>query len=365
VKESLLTGTPATPSVVVIEPEDLGFERPEPKPEPEDDWQTPEDDRGQAKDGQSQGGVPGAGRVSLHIQVTGPRGERLTGVEVAVHWGPEGQDRLVAEPKMSDKEGMARFQVPRADYWVSARLGRVERRASVPRNWDPRRPIRIVLPAPGVDPDHFDDKEGTDGQGTPKASPKGQPVPLQIQVVGQRNQAIPGADVEIHWGPERPGSMRDRRKSGDNGIATFQLPRADYWIAVRFGNAQARGGVNHRWNPETPIIVRLAVSGDNNGASKGDVPKNKDVPRHVTLTIEVRGTQANRPVLGSAEVHVFGPRESRYTGRTDRYGRYSVQLPPGQYRIHVSKPGYHPGSDSAVVGTSDVKRVISLRGAIE
>ena len=159
--------------------------------------------------------------------------------------------------------------------------------------------------------------------------------------------------------------MMDQKKSEGNGVATFHLPRADYWITARLGTAQGRGGVDHRWNPEHPITVRLAVSDDNNGASKGDVPKNKDVPRHVVLTIAVRSADGNRPAVASADVHVFGPKESHRTGRTDRYGRYRVQLPPGEYRIHVSKPGYHPGSDLAVVGTSDVERVISLHGAIE
>jgi hypothetical protein len=65
-------------------------------------------------------------KVPLRIQVTGPRGDKLPGAEVAIHWGPEGQDRVVAGPMnpTSGESPRSRCLVKATGFWPGCVAGK-------------------------------------------------------------------------------------------------------------------------------------------------------------------------------------------------------------------------------------------------
>ena len=302
------------------------------------------------------GGLSDRPRLPLSIQVVDSRGARVGGADVSIHWGEEGRDRIVATPTKSNAAGIASFQLPRQEYWASARSGGVEGRAPVPGNWDPRHPIIVRLPMPGQRPGTPQPPKEESRPATPE-----KPTPLRIQVVDSRGVRMGGADVTIHWGPEgRDRIVAGPSKSTSGGIAEFQVPRQSYWVSARSGGVEGRGGVPSNWDPRRPIVVRLDLPGQGPGTPQPP----KEESRPATLTVVVKSAQGNQP-LGAAEVRVFGSQGGPRVGRTDGGGRYHVALPPGDYRIQASKAGYHPGSDGLRIGRNDVERTILLRVAIE
>ena len=193
------------------------------------------------------GELPAQPRLPLSIQVVDSRGVRVGGADVAIHWGPEGRDRVVARPAKSNGAGIASFQLPRQEYWASARSGGVEGRAPVPSNWDPRRPIIVRLALPGQ------------GPGTPQA-PKEEPRPATLTVVvksAQGNQPLRDAEVRVF------GSQGGPRVGRTDGGGRFHvpLPAGDYRIqASKAGYHPGSDGLRiGRDDVERTILLRGAI----------------------------------------------------------------------------------------------------------
>ncbi len=138
-------------------------------------------------------------------------------------------------------------------------------------------------------------------------------------------------------------------RSGRDGAFTFDLPRGTYEIVVKkSGYAENRAGASlMQGNARAPIpLSRMETR------PPPTIAQQPAKPNLATLHVQVAGRdpQGALRMLPGAQVTVFRGRAPAGTAQTDRVGRASFNLPPGEYMVGAAGNGYQSKRDPVALG---------------
>ena len=173
---------------------------------------------------------------------------------------------------------------------------------------------------------------------------------------------VPNAHVSI----SQPGRRGAAGITSSHGVYSAAFPNGTYQISVRKpGYRVARGTATLRGQNVTHTIFLMR---ERPNAGPGGI--NGNGPSSYRLTVNVlERSSSNRVNLGvassvrpipSARVIVRLDGLQVATGYTNAQGKFFSSLPPGTYQIAVSRRGFGPRSDTAIVSNRHVSRTVYL-----
>ncbi len=180
---------------------------------------------------------------------------------------------------------------------------------------------------------------------TPVTPPEQTGARLLVQVfeyINREPTPVGGAQIVV-LRKNRPFA---EGRSGRDGAFTFELPRENYEVVVnKPAYVENRAGASlSQGNARAPIpLSRLETR---------PPPAQPAKPNLATLHVQVAGRdpQDGLRMLPGAQVTVFRGRAPAGTAATDRVGRVSFNLPPGEYMVGAAGNGYQSKRDPVALG---------------
>jgi hypothetical protein len=186
-------------------------------------------------------------------------------------------------------------------------------------------------------------------------------TPLLVRVVGPRGEKVGQAKVRVETGEldQDKGRIFKGPEEIDTktGVATFHVPRGQYWVSASNRTAEGATQVPPNWNPEEPIVVRLGVPFQ---------LLSPEPAKTWLLRVEVvaRDERGRSTPVEWADFAVEGlPRgfHAKFTKEPWRPGLFTTRLPAGDYRVFAERPGYPPAAERVEIADRDTSCQLVFR----
>jgi hypothetical protein len=178
-------------------------------------------------------------------------------------------------------------------------------------------------------------------------------TPLLVRVVGPRDEKVRRAKVRVETGELDQDKGRIFRGPEEidtrTGVATFHVPRGQYWVSASDGTDEGATQVPPKWNPAEPIVVRL-------GAPFKSLSPEPAKARLLRIEVVAQDERGRLTPVEWADFSVEGlPRgdHAKITKELWRPGLFTTRLPAGAYRVFAERPGYPPATARVEIADRD------------